>query len=167
MTPVTEDLLFQLDNYTIRSLDDEIRADHCCRDLLKHFLTYTRQQLTKDPLNAGALARGADYFLRDYLIDFSRVNIFSATADHIRGFAGNWYIVSTLEPNMKQLKEILRGISCFYGFAEQHGLITPDQLALIEEACIELAYYAQRIDDFHQLQDNGFHSWDRDCPARV
>lgn len=68
--------LFSYKSYAIQSLEDEIHADHNCQALLKHFLRYLHEDLNIDQLTAGTHARGADYFLRDFVIDHCRRHIF-------------------------------------------------------------------------------------------
>ncbi|PLX98537.1 MAG: hypothetical protein C0622_11640 [Desulfuromonas sp.] len=158
--------LYQPENYTPGSLEDEIRIDGLCRELLQHFLKYLREERQQEPLLAGSNASGADYFLRDYLVDHCRANIFKIQADHVRGFAGNWYIVSTLEANMEELAGLLDGIREFYTFSAARGLVSEKKAAEIAAACGEREYYAARIDSFHELKDNEYLTWNRDCPNR-
>ena len=61
------------------------------------------------------LANSADYFIRDFVVSIKQRNIFEERPGLVRQFAGNWYIVSNLEPNITELSEHLEGISRFTG----------------------------------------------------
>ncbi len=158
--------IFALSTYEVRTLADEIRADLACKELLKHFHQDLLSEKQLPPLEAGLRAAGADYFLRDYLIDHCRMNIFHFSARQIKGFAGNWYIISTLEPNLVELENILLGIRDFYLFCSARKLSAPEQHDDIEQVCTDLSYYRQRIDNFHALSGDGFSDWNRLCPDK-
>ncbi len=154
--------LFNPSNYQISSLEDEVRADQLCRELLKTFHQHLQQE--DEPLIAGSKAAGADYFLRDFMIDNQRANIFSLSAARVRAFAGNWYIISTLEANMTELKDILAGIESFARYCALNSLLAEDNCAEIAAACNDIDYYQQRIESFQNLVDDGYHAWERACP---
>lgn len=156
--------LLNRDCYNISSLDDEINADQNCQRLLKIFLQYLLEEQKLDPLEAGSNARAADYFLRDFMIDRCRDNILMITHERVSSFAGNWYIVNTLEPNMKELESLLQGISMFYLFCADQNIIAKDTLEDILSACSKMSYYHQRIESFHALKDNEFQEWNKRCP---
>lgn len=160
----TDDMLFTTSAYELSSLDDEIRVDGLCRELLKRF----HQQLLQDndPLVAGSMAAGADYFLRDFMIDNQRANIYDLTAKRIHSFAGNWYIVNTLEPNITELESLLCGVEQFCLFSSGHHMTPPEQAQQAAVACRELDYYQERIDSFHAIVDNGFNHWNAACPLK-
>lgn len=158
--------IFNREVYYIKTLDDEIRADNLSQELLKNYRQYLLDELELDPLDAGSHARSADYFLRDYLIDHCRENIFSVKAEQITAFAGNWYIVSTLEPNMVELEGLLEGIQNFYSFCSEKKLIDPSSLAVISSACANRSFYRQRIESFHALKEDEFIQWNRACPLK-
>lgn len=164
--PLDLDELFNRDNYMLATLDDEIKVDQRCRKLLENFLQYLLNEKNLDPLTAGSHAKGADYFLRDYMIDHCRENIFAINAARVSSFAGNWYIVSTLEPNMEELESLLQGVRHFYAFCAEKELIDPALLPAIVDACSKLTYYTERIEDFHQLKDDGFLDWNSACPIK-
>ncbi|MBN1956591.1 MAG: hypothetical protein JXQ81_07800 [Desulfuromonadales bacterium] len=157
--------IFHPEHYFIASLEDEIRVDQLCLKLLKLFLQHLHESPEIDPLTAGRHARGADFFLRDYMLDHLRKNIFSITPHDIRGFAGNWYIVKTLEPNLKELQDLLEGIANFYIFCADKELIPALLLPELLTACSEHSFYQQRIETFHDLKDNEFLGWNKTCPT--
>src|SRR6266568_3016154 len=81
---------------------DELRVDGLCQKLLMRFYF----QLLEDgisPDQATFLASSADYFIRDFVVAIRERNIFDEHPGLVRQFAGNWYIVNTLEPNMPEL----------------------------------------------------------------
>ena len=157
--------IYHVANYGITTLEDEIRVDGLCRQLLQHFHQYLLREKCLEPLEAGALAGGADFFLRDYMIDKCRANLFEISAARISGFAGNWYIVSTLEPNLQELNNILKGICLFYCFCAEKDLIEDDLLQPVESSCGQLDFYRQRISSFHALEGDGFGAWNASCPV--
>lgn len=157
--------LFCWESYTITSLEDEISADRNCQGLLQLFLKYLLENQSLEPLAAGSHAKGADYFIRDYMIDRCRENVFAITPEKIKGFAGNWYIVNTLEPNMEELKSLLDGIRMFYLFCDRNDLLKDVNFASIDSACSDDTYYQNRIEDFHNLQDDQYHQWNNHCPV--
>ena len=153
-----------IDDFEIRTLEDEIRADQECPDLLRalfeHLITHEQLQ----PEEAGTLCAGADHFLREFVIPDCRENLFRINPERVRQFAGNWYIVKTLEPNMVELERILGGIDAFYRFAGTTGLVSCELIEKVSEHCRELDFYRQRIEDFWALTENGYHRWLRQCP---
>lgn len=156
--------LFCWESYTIASLEDELNTDKNCQELLKLFLRFLLEDQKIEPLDSGSHARGADYFLRDYMIDRCRENIFAITPDKINGFAGNWYIVNTLEPNIEELRSLLNGVQLFYLFCDKKGILKDVDFESIESACLNHAYFQNRIESFHNLQDNEFQPWNNHCP---
>ncbi len=152
------------DQWSILTLDDEIRVDQLCQQLLKEFHQYLLGSLGHDQLTAGALARGADYFLRDFVIDRLRTNVFLISAEQVRGFAGNWYIHQALEPNAKELGDTLQGVAAFYRYCFAQGWIEEYQFREIERACEHLDFYRERIEGFHALTGDDYDLWCRVCP---
>jgi hypothetical protein len=151
-------------DYSVGSLDDEIRIDRQCVDLLRRLYQDLTKQSGVSPEQAGAFCHGADYFLREFVIADRRENLFAVDASHIRQFAGHWYIIRTLEPNLKELTSILRGTAEFYRFLARQGLMTEDLANEIASQCQELAYYQQRIEDFWAIEGDGFDAWRNACP---
>lgn len=153
-------------NYTIDSLDSEIQADRGCTQLLKYFHRWLLNEQQLEELTAGRLAAGADYFLREFLIGARRQNIFSATAEQLRQFGGNWYIISNLEPNNAELEPMLRGTALFYDYCAKQDLIDTEVAKQIAATAQQAAFFSERIEDFHQLQDDGYSAWDQACSLR-
>ncbi len=151
--------------FEISTLDDEIRVDHLCDDLLQGFCAHLRDN-GMDPLEAATLARGADYFLREFVIPDRRMNIYAVTANEVRQFAANWYIVRNLEPNMEELEATLRGVDAFYRDCADNGQIPQGVDTAISAACSDLDFYAQRIESFWAIEDGGFESWNQFCPLK-
>lgn len=160
----TDNMLIDPLTYNIASLDDEIRVDGLCRELLKRFHQHLLAK-NEEPLTAGSMAAGTDYFLRDFMIDHLRANIFDLTAQHVRYFAGNWYIISNMEPNITELETHLCGIAEFCLYCAEHGLTNPEQAEQAVSACKEIDDYQNRIETFHAIIDNGFSAWNAACPV--
>lgn len=151
-------------NFQIDDLDSEIRADKFCSALLKRYHQYLLNKLDLAPLEAGSQAAGADYFLREFMIGKRHQNIFTATAEQVRQFAGNWYIVSNLEPNMDELSAMLRGTANFYRYCAEHDLVEPAVAKEIAATCDQTEHFQQRIEDFHNISGDGYAAWDQACP---
>jgi hypothetical protein len=151
-------------NYSIETLEDIIRVDQLCKKLLKQYHQYLLKEKVTEPFEARIKASGADFFLRDFIIDNQQKNIFHVSAELVRRFAGNWYIVSTLEPNIKELKSILKGIDNFYAFCAAKKLVNPSTAAKINLSCAHVDYYQQRINSFHDLIGDGYATWNNECP---
>ncbi len=151
--------------FDIKSLEDEVRVDGLCRELLKRFYL----QLMEDgmsPEEATARADSADFYVRDFVIDRKRRNLFAEVPGIVRQFAGNWYIVSTMEPNIGQLSSHLVGIKAFYGFLLGHGLISGSFMEQIGRECDDTDYYDRRIESFWEIRGNGYEAWERECTIK-
>ena len=151
--------------YELGTLDDELRVDQLCKDLLLRFYNETCAQGV-DEVEATALAAGADYFIRDFVVAIKQLNIFSERTGIVRQFAGNWYIVNTLEPDNAEIARYLRGIQAFYRFLYGHGLVSFQFLHAIEQECGDLAYYESRIDSFWDIKGDGYTAWERACTLK-
>ncbi|MDH3999505.1 MAG: hypothetical protein OET90_11800, partial [Desulfuromonadales bacterium] len=103
-----------IDEYTINSLDDELRVDRLCVGLIRQMFQTLTQQQTHSPEQAGEMCHGIDYFLREFIIGDRCENLFTIAPERIRQFAGHWYIIRTVEPNMTELGGILAGTKTFY-----------------------------------------------------
>ena len=151
-------------NYFISSLEDEIRADRYCAALLKQFHQYLLLELQTEPLEAGSMAAGADYFLREFIIGGCRENILDIPAERIRQFGGNWYIIRNLEPNREELSDMILGTDAFYRYCATCGLVPEAKADEISAQCARIDDFARRIKEFHDISGGGFKDWDRDCP---
>lgn len=163
--PIPIEALHSKENYDISSLEDEIRADRHCAALLKNFHRYLLDELQAEPLEAGALAAGADYFLREFIIGDRRENILDVTGRRIRQFGGNWYIIRNLEPNMEELLDMIEGADAFYRYCSTLKLVTAEIAEEVSRECARLDDFARRIEEFHAISGDGFKVWDQDCPV--
>ena len=152
------------DDFIINNLDDELRADQLCQKLLKNFHRHLLECGEYNSLEAGAMAGGGDYFLRDFVIDTLRVSIFSLSARQVRGFAGNWYIHRTLEPNMKELEVILKGVAAFYRYCGDNEWVEKSIGDEIAAVCADHTYFSERINSFHALRGDDYPGWCEECP---
>ena len=152
-------------DFSIADLNDEILVDKLTVEFLTAFHRHLLVQLKLDPLVAGSRARGADYFLRDFIIADRRDNIFLLDPARIRQFAGNWYILSNMEPNMVELGEMLAGVAVFYEYCLDLGLIDAETAREIAAHCLAISYYAERIEAFHAIAGDGYIAWNAACPV--
>lgn len=165
MTLSVSSPLWLRDSYEARDFADEVRVDRNCGQLLQVF----RDDLLArgaSLLDAGELARGADYFLRDFIIDDRRRNLFDVGPREVRQFAGSWYIVRTLEPNLKELAALLRGVAAFYAFAARNRAVSDNTAAAIAGACADQDFYAGRIESFWAITGDGYDAWERACSLK-
>ena len=162
---VKEEMRIDKDAFTPVTQEDYLRVDNLCRELLLSF--YEQLQAGGiSPEEATALASGADYFILNFLVDFKGYNLFDERPGIVRQFAGNWYIVNTLEPDIPHLDLHLRGITAFYRFLRDLQLISAGYLQEIEKECGDLAYYESRIESFWAIEGDGFLSWERECTLK-
>jgi hypothetical protein len=150
------------DDFQLRSLGDELRVDRLCQVLLRRYY----EQLLQDgmaPEEATRWASGADYYLRDFVVDNRRMSVFDERPGVVRRFAGNWYIVNTIEPRLPELMATLQGVAGFYRFLQAHGLISAAYLTQVEAECGDNDYYAGRIASFWAITGDGYLAWEREC----
>jgi hypothetical protein len=159
------DMQIDKDEFSPVTQEDYLRVDNLCKGLLLWFYEQI-QEHGLSPEEATALANGADYFVRNFLVDFKGCNLFDEVPGIVRQFAGNWYIVNTLEPDIGQLGGILQGIRSFYGFLRDQQLIPVGYIKKIEKECDDLAYYEGRIESFWQIEGDGFLAWESECTLK-
>ncbi len=149
--------------FEITSLADEIRADRACHELLKQFAA-DLAAAGLDPEQSGSLAHGADYFLREFIIGDRRENLLRLRPGRVRQFAGNWYIVRNLEPNLAELFRILEGLAAFYQYLVEQGLVPGDTASQVLAEAADRPWFQARIDSFWAISCDGFQAWVRTCP---
>ncbi|AJE03754.1 hypothetical protein [Geobacter pickeringii] len=159
------ELVVNKDDFAIVSVDDEIRADGLCRKLLSRFY-FSLLEAGMTPEEATALANGADYYVRDFVVGYKHRSLFDERRGIVRQFAGNWYIVNTIEPAVEELAGHLAGTRAFYRFLAERGDISPGFDAVIAGECDDLAYYAGRIRSFWEIEGGGYGEWERECTLK-
>lgn len=152
-------------DYVPTTLEDEVRVDKLVSDLLHRFYEEI-QQTGMSPEQATALAGAADYFTRDFVVSIKQRSIFDERAGIVRQFAGNWYIVNTMEPLISEIEGYLAGVREFYRFMYGHQLISLKFLQAIEAECAELDYYAGRIESFWDIVGDGYLAWEKECTLK-
>lgn len=160
------DELFNAGQFEIHDLQDEIRADDLCGRLLRFFYLELVEEEQRPPAEAGTLAHGADYFLREFIIPDRQENIFAISPHRVRQFAATWYIIRTVEPNLVELTRILHGVEAFYRYCSKHGRFPADRLAEIEQACHDLSYYGRRIESFWAIEGDGYFAWEEEVSLK-
>jgi hypothetical protein len=153
------------ENFRITNDDDEVRVDGLCRDLLREFHRNLLERGT-EPLEAGSHAHGADYFLRDFVVSARRCNPFDETSGLVLRFAATWYIISSLEPSIRELASLLKGVREFFRFLYARGLISADYLSDVERECTDIPYYEERIGSFRKICGDGYLAWERECSLK-
>lgn len=160
------EIVFEHDDFEFDSIDEELLVDGRCQQILKLFYLFL-QQRGMSAEQASELAFCADFYLRDYLIDFGRQNIVRPHPGIITAFAGSWFITHTLDPEFDMLKRHLTAITELYSYMHRQHLISADELAIIMKEAGELDFYRQRIDSFLNLTGAGYAEWDAGCPAAI
>lgn len=156
---------FEHDDFDFVTLEEELRVDERCRTLLQQFYAYL-QIGGVTPEHASELAYAADYYVRDYVLDFSRQNLVRPVAGLVRRYAASWYATRTLEPDMAVLERHLDAIGAFYRFLHDRHLIGVDELAMITAEVEQRDYYRARIERFLELKGDGYEAWERECPLQ-
>jgi hypothetical protein len=154
---------FEHEDFDFITLEDELRVDELCQSLLKHF--YQHLQLGgRTPQQASDLAFAVDFYMRDYVLDFSRQNVVRPQPGIIRRFAANWYITHTLDPEAAMLERSLEGIREFYRFLHGQHFICREELSWLEKEAAQNDYYRQRIENFLSIYGDGYVAWEAECP---
>jgi hypothetical protein len=153
-------ILLDKGEFEIKTLDDELRVDDLCRKLLLRFYEHLLHEQVSTG-EASALASSADYFIRDFVIDKMRRNILDENPEIVRQFAGKWYIINTLEPNLRELSGHLGGILAFYRFLYRVGSVSAGYLDTIEKECNDLGFYEERITSFWDIKGDGYIAWEQ------
>jgi len=152
-------------DYVPVTLEDELRVDKLCSELLHRFYCESMDS-GLSPEEATALAGAADYFIRDFVVSIKTRSIFDERPGIVRQFAGNWYIVNTMEPMASEIEVYLAGVRGFYRFLHGHQLISLKFLQAIEAECAQLDYYASRIETFWEITGDGYHAWEKECSLK-
>jgi len=160
-----KDEVFRKESFEVNTLEDEIRIDSLCQRLLRLFYLALVEE-GRSTGEAGSLTWGADYFLREFIIPDRRENIFALRPGRVRQFAGNWYIVKNLEPNMEELGNILHGVEAFYEYGRKIGKVTEEVVEDVRRDCADLGYYRLRIDAFWQIEGGGYSAWEQECSLK-
>lgn len=160
--PVIE---FEHDDFDFATIEQELRVDERCQSLLHRFYLHL-QRCGLSPQHASDLAYSADYYLRDYLLDFARQNIVRPQPGIVRCFAATWYIKSTLDPEMRLLEQHLEAIREFYRFLQGLHFICLEELAFLEDEAGQTGYYQQRIESFLAISGDGYVAWEAECPLK-
>jgi hypothetical protein len=156
------EIIFDHEDFDFETLEEELKADEQCQKLLQQFYIWL-QQHDLTPAYASQLAYSADYYLRDYVLDFLQRNALRPQPGQVRYFAANWYITHTLEPEIKLLEQHLTAITYLYRYLYDLKLISCGLLQQIEQETAELPGYQERIDLFLALSGEGYESWDKAC----
>ena len=156
---------FEHDDFDFNTLEDELQVDERCQSLLKLFYQHL-QDKGRTPQQASDLAFAVDFYLRDYVVDFTRQNIMRPQTGIIRRFAANWFITHTLDPEAAMLENSLEGIREFYRFLHGQHFICRDELNWLEDEAAQSDYYRQRIEKFLAIYGDGYVAWEAECPLK-
>lgn len=159
------EIVFEHDDFEFESLEDELRVDERCQELLKRFyLNLVSNGMTAE--RASELAYSADFYLRDYIVDFARLNVIRPQPGIIKRFAATWFVTHTLDPEMRILEQHLDGIRELYRYLHGQSLISKEELDFLEDEAAQTDYYRQRIESFLAIVGDGYFAWEAECPLR-
>ncbi|GFE58850.1 hypothetical protein [Geobacter sp. AOG1] len=161
----TGELKINKKDFDQETLDDSLRVDRLCQDILRCFYDALLEG-GLSPEEATRMANGADYYIRDFVVDNRARNIFDERPGLVRQFAANWYIVSTIEPDVAQLGQYLDGILAFYRYLHDHKLVSARFLRQVEQECGDLAFYERRIEEFWAIKGDGYVAWEKACSLK-
>jgi hypothetical protein len=156
---------FEHEDFDFATLEEEQRVNERCQSLLNSFYHFLLGK-GEEPQIASDLAYCADYYLRDYLLDFARQNVVKPVPGVVRRFAATWFITSTLDPDMVVLERHLKAIREFYLFLQSQHFISREELSWIEEETDQADYYRQRIERFLALKSDEYIAWEAECPLK-
>lgn len=159
------DIEFEHEDFDFTTMEDELRVDERCQSLLKQF--YQHLQLHgRTPQQASDLAYAVDFYLRDYVLDYSRSNVVRPQPGIVKKFAGNWFITHTLDPEMVSLERHLEGIREFYRYLHSLHFICREELVWLEDEAAQNEFYRKRIENFLAIYGEGYVTWDAECPLK-
>jgi hypothetical protein len=157
---------FEAADFDFEDIDEELRVDNNCRALLNRFYMDLLSRGVSDQ-DASEATFCADYYLRDYLLDHLRQNIVRPRAGIVRFFAGNWFIVKTLDPEIAVLEKYLKAIAELYQFLHRQHYISKDELEYLLCETEQTEFYKKRIDSFLAICGEGYISWGEECQLEV
>lgn len=154
---------FEHEDFDFVTTEEELKVDERCQSLLYNF--YQDLQVRGyTPEHASDLSYSADFYLRDYLLDFCRLNVVTPQPGLIRKFAATWFIKTTLDPEMAVLERHLIAIRELYRYLHRQHFISRQELLFLEAETENLSYYQQRIESFNTLSGDGYEAWEAQCP---
>ena len=160
------EVVFEHDDFDFVSLEEEMQVDQRCQELLKHF--YLHLQATGlTPEQASELAFAADYYLRDYVLDYCRQNVVRPQQGLVRRFAATWFITRTLDPEMPLLVRHLDAIKRLYRYMHSLHLISADEVQFVEAEADDEEYYRKRLESFESITGDGYVAWEAEQPLKV
>ena len=154
---------FEHDDFDFSDLEEELRVDDRCRSLLNSFYADLLARGVDEQV-ASDWAFCADYYLRDYLLDFSRQNVIRPKPGIVKSFAGNWFITRNLNPEIDALEKHLKAVDELYRYLQKQHYITAEELGYLLSEIWRLDFYKKRIDSFLAINGDGFLEWDMECP---
>lgn len=160
---IIQDVELKHDDFDFSDLEEELRVDERCCTLLNGFYVDLLAQGFDEKV-ASDWAFCADYYLRDYLLDYSRQNVIRPKPGIVKSFAGNWFITRNLNPEIDALEKHLKAIDGLYCYLQKQHYITAEELGCLMSEIWQLDFYRKRIDTFLAINGDGFLEWDMECP---
>ena len=142
-------------------IEEELEKSKRDSELLKKFYNYLL--ISEDEKSASEMAYCADYYLRDYVVDFLRLNITSPLPQIVTYFAGNWFITRTLDPEISILVKYLKAIGKLYTYLSENHLISQEELKQINEELSDVSFFEYRIKTFDKVTGDEYLKWLSEC----
>lgn len=154
---------FEHEDFDFDTLEEEHQVNERCQSLLNSFYQYLVNR-GESAECASDLAFSADWYLRDYLMDFSRLNVVQPVPGVVKRFAATWFATRALEPDIAVLERHLRAIRELYVFLHAQHFISREELAWLVDETAQVDYYRQRIESFRAIKGDEYEAWEQECP---
>ena len=145
--------------FLLRGPDDFVRLDNLCLELLQDFARWLRDEAGEPPERAGALARAADRYLRDFVVDCKETGPADEDPTLVRQYLGNWYIIHTLYPSHEEIDQILDALRRLYAYLEVRGILPPRTRKAVHRMLLDGAFFHERLEAFWALTPEGIDAW--------
>lgn len=142
-----------------REPGDFVRLDSLCGEVLREFDGWLQEREGLGPEEAGRLARAADRYLRDFLVDIQERGPAEAGPASVREYLGNWYVVNTLAPTHGEVEVILRSLRCLHRFFDEVGIMDTGARQEAEGALSDADFFHRRLEEFWELTPDEIIVW--------
>jgi len=145
--------------FLLKGSDDFVRLDNLCLDLLRDFARWLREEAGESAERAGALARAADRYLRDFVVDCKETGPADEDPTLVRQYVGNWYVIHTLYPTHEEIDLILEALRRLYAYLEVRGILPCRTREAVHQMLSDGAFFHERLEAFWALTPEGIDAW--------
>jgi hypothetical protein len=136
-----------------------IAPDRNAQKMLGEFFNWLKDDKGLTPQDASELAHAADRYLRDFVVDIMAIQPEETSAKLVRMYLGNWYIVNTLTPTLKEIELIARALELLHAHAAITGKITAECATEASATAKDPTPFKERLEQFWDLTPEGIDSW--------